>query len=143
MQATGQLFKPGADGNGDDDPLVRGQPSQLEPGDRRDRELIGCRQCLGGGVTEPLRLGRPPVHDVGVEQDGGHGRSQVAPVLNSSSSSPALIATPVSLPFRAWGPFAGTRRATVRPCLVISISCPAATASSRERILAFTSVAVI
>src|SRR5215207_6203757 len=143
LEAVGQLLQPGTNRNGHDDPLVGGQPRQLEPGDGRDRELIGSSQCLGGGPAESIWLGRPPLHDVRIEQDRGHGSSQVAPVLNSSSSSAALIATPVNLPFRALGPLAGTRRATVRPCLVISISSPAATASSTDRILAFTSVAVI
>src|SRR5262245_36331310 len=140
---AGKLLQPRPEGDGEDNPFVCGQPGQFEPGDRGDCELVGRGQGLGGGGAEPLGFGRPPLHDVGVEQDGGHARSQVAPVLNSSSSSALLIATPVSLPFRVWGPLAGTRRATVRPCLVISISSPAATSSSRERILAFTSVAVI
>jgi len=33
-----------------------------------------------------------------------------------------VIAVPTRAPFRAWGPVAGTRRATTRPCLVISTS---------------------
>jgi catechol 2,3-dioxygenase-like lactoylglutathione lyase family enzyme len=45
---------------------------------------------------------------VAVEQDRGHGSSQVAPVLNSSPSSAALIATP-SVTCRSASPGA-------RPC---------------------------
>src|SRR2546422_7076986 len=78
-----------------------------------------------------------------VEQDRCHDSSQDAPVVKSSSSPAALIATPANRPFRACGPVAGTRRATTRPCLVISTSSPAATSSSTARIFAFASVAVI
>ncbi|COY63877.1 Uncharacterised protein [Mycobacterium tuberculosis] len=64
-------------------------------------------------------------------------------MVKISSSSTAAIATPENRPFSACGPVAATSRATVRPCLVISISSPWATSSSKERIFAFTSVAVI
>lgn len=139
---SGEVFEPGADGDGYDDPFMLGEPGQLEPGDGRDRQLVGLAQRLDARTADPPGFGRPPVNDVAVEQDRGQASSQASPVVKRSSSSAAVIATPVRLPLSACGPVAGTRRATVRPCLVISTSSPAATSSSRERIFAFASVAV-
>jgi len=67
---------------------------------------------------------------------------QNSPVEKSSSSSTALAAVPVSEPRSERALGAGTSRATGRPCLVISISSPAAASSSSRRIVAFASVAV-
>jgi hypothetical protein len=41
-------------------------------------------------------------------------------------------ARPANLPLVRVGPVAGTRRATARPCLVISMSSPSATSSSSD-----------
>ena len=106
-------------------------------------KFVGFGNSRRHRLAELLRLGGPPMEDVAVEEDGCHGRSQVAPVEKSSSSFAALIATPANIPFRAWGPLAGARRATVWPWRVISISSPRSTSSSNANNLAFTSVAVI
>jgi hypothetical protein len=110
-----------------------------EAGDAGFDVLVAC----AFNYDARLRLCGLPREDMAVEEDGCHGRSQVAPVEKSSSSFAALIATPVNIPFRAWGPLAGARRATVRPWRVISISSPRSTSSSNANSLAFTSVAVI
>ena len=138
-----QGLQPGAHRNRHADPVVARQPRQLEPRDPTHSQLVGAGDRLGGGPTQPLRLSRPPLHHVRVEQDGRHWSSQSAPVEKRSSSSAALTATPESRPLRPAGPPAGTRRATGRPLLVMSTSSPAATSSSRARMRAFTSVAVI
>jgi hypothetical protein len=52
------------------------------------------------------------VDDVRVEQDCAQGRFQVAPVVNSSSSTAVDRAMPVRLPLIDFGPLAGTSRAT-------------------------------
>ena len=137
-----QPFEPGADRDGQRDSFVLSQPGQLEPRDGGYGKLICFEQYLRGGRADPFRLCRPPVHDVTVDKDRGQRNSQASPVANSSSSDAALIATPARLALRALGPLAGTRRATVCPCLVISTSSPPSTSSSRARILALVSVAV-
>ena len=69
---AGEPLEPRPDRDRDEDSLVPGQPGQLEPRDRRHRELIGVVQRLGRRTADPLRFGGPPVHDVGVEQHGRH-----------------------------------------------------------------------
>src|SRR5438105_1341351 len=105
------------------------EPCQLKPGNSGDSELVRFAECPGGSAAQPVWLSGPPLNDVGVEHNGGHSRLHAAPVVNSASSSAMLNATPVNAPFSACGPVAGISRATVRPCLVISTSSPAATSS--------------
>ena len=140
----GEALQPGSDRNGDSDPLIPRKPRQLVPGNRRHDELVRFFEGPSRRGADPFRLRRPPVDHVGVEQNRGHAYEafQVSAVENRASSFTAVIATPSNEPLRERAPDAGTRRATGRPCLVISISSPAAASSKRRRIVAFASVAV-
>ena|SRR6187551_2209182 len=140
----GEALQPGSNRNIDGDSLVLGQPSQLVPGDRRHDMFIRLFEGVACRLTDPSRLGRPPMDHVGIQQNRSHTYEafQVSPVENNCSSSTAVTATPSNEPLRERAPDAGTRRATGRPCLVISISSPAAASFKRRRIVAFASVAV-
>lgn len=120
-----------------------GQPGQLKPGDRGHRQLVSAFDRHFCGWAHALGLGRPPLQGVGVQEQGGQGRSQGALVENRLSSSPTLREIWARRPWVARGPRAPTKRATVRPCLVISISSPPATSSSRASARALNSAAVI
>lgn len=140
----GQALEPGPNRHRDRDPLVPRKPCQLVPRDCGNDEFISAFQRLARTSADSLRLRRPPMNDVGIEQRCTHAQAafQRSPVENNCSSLPAVIAMPSAEPFNERAPEAGTRRATGCPCRVISISSPAAASSKRRRIVAFASVAV-
>ena len=106
----GEIFPPSPDRNSHQDPIALGQPGQLKPGNSTHRKLIRFQRRLVRGRAHPLRLGRPPLNKVGGGQDRGHGRFHLTPVLDSSSSSSAVTATPAKLPMQECRPLAGRDR---------------------------------
>jgi len=138
-----ESFEPRADGYGYRNAPGVCHPGQLKPSDGGYSEFVGGCHRLNRLSAEALRLRGPPVDDVGVQQDSRHGTFQTSPVEKRSSSFAVLVVTPANLPLSACGPLAGVRRATARPCRVISISSPPSTSSSKARSFAFASVAVI
>ena len=93
-QLRGEALQPGSDRDVEDDPLVPRKPCQLVPGDRRHDELVRLLEGPCAPVADPLRLRRPPVDHMGVEQNCVHACEafQVSPVENNWPSSTAVIA---------------------------------------------------
>ena len=121
------------------------------------RHALYRRHCSGGRLLDPRLLGTAISEATPVRQMGGRsartcirtvvscrvlrstdgGREarclaalRVWPVVERASCSSVLVTELASMPTKTAGPLAGTSRATVRPCLVISISAPVPASSS-------------
>ncbi len=71
-QLSRQAFQPGSDRDIDSDPLMPCKPGKLVPRDRRNRELFRSVKGFARRCADPIRLGGPPVHDMGVKKEPGH-----------------------------------------------------------------------
>ena len=123
------LSNPACDVAIERDAAAANEHAELPHADRADADAIGFRDgaCPRGG--QPRRIGAPPDPRVGVQHDhraASHSTSSGA--ISSSSST-----LKVTLPCRSAGGSAATTSATGCPCLVMTISSPAAASSRSAR----------